>query len=180
MLEYLALLPLVHFVIILIISKINRNIDLLFNIYAIIYLDWLFVPFNYLISLSVDFSWSVFFILIIISSIITIFLHKKWHTHNDGSRQSNYLIDKRGLTSEGWTHFIFMITQASLVLTVLISTPRSLNYIYMMLCLLAYIIGYLLIVKFVRKVKLNSKAEMPFLVIGIIVALTRIILYFLI
>ena len=177
MLEYLALWPVIHFILIYIVSKINNKIDLLHNIYAIIYLDWLFVPFNYLIVSSVNFSWMLFLIFLCISLITTIFLHKKWHKNNNGSRQANYFIDKNGLTTEGWIHFIFMVVQASLVLTVLLSVPTSINFSYMIICLLAYIIGYMLIVKFVRKINLNSKAEMPFLIIGLIIVILRIVLY---
>ena len=179
MLEYLALWPVIHFLVIFIVSKMNRNLDLLKNIYAIIYLDWLFVPFNFFIAEGADFSWMLFSVFLTISLIATIYLHKRWHSINDGSRQANYLINKKGLTEEGWIHFIFMIVQTSIVMTVLLSASLSIYYIYMMICLLAYLIGYILIVKYVRRIRLVSKAEMPFLIAGLVVVLTRTIIYFL-
>jgi hypothetical protein len=181
MLEYLAFWPVLHFVVIFIISKIHNKLDLLFNIYAIMYLDWLFVPFNFFITSAAVFSWKLFFILLLISLIVIIFVHKKWQKNDDVSSKSKrirtYFIDKKGLTLEGWTHFVFMVVQAAIVITALLSFALSVKYIYALICLFAYLIGYLLIVKYIRK-DLNGRVEIPFVLLGIFAVIIRLIVYF--
>ena len=64
MLWLLASLPIVHFFLLYAFSDIPTRRNLA-RMYAIAYLDWLFVPFNLLIPLSVDLSWDLFGVFIV-------------------------------------------------------------------------------------------------------------------
>lgn len=86
-------------------------------------------------------------------------------------------MDKKGLTPEGWVHFIFMSIEGALIFTALLSKSISFDYIYVMLSLLAYLVPYYLIVKFVRKNR-HIRPELPLILIGIIIVLARIAAFF--
>ncbi len=175
MLQYLALLPVFHFIMLFTLSNIHETYGLMKSKYSIMYLDWVFVPFNYLIPLGVNFSLQLFSIIALIVFIVTVFLHMNWHsTRTD---QAHYFFNKHGLTQEGGVHFIFMTVQTALVITVLLSNPISPYYGLMLACLFAYLGGYILIVKYVRKVSLRSRAELPFLIVGIFVVIVRLIVW---
>lgn len=178
MLEYLALLPLLHFIVIAIISYSKKTLPLLRGIYAIMYLDWLFVPFNYFIAISVDFSWPLFLAFLFVSLVVLILLHKKWHSNLDRLKYGRFFFKKSGLTTEGWTHFVFMILESAIVVTGILSKAISTYYLYAMLSLLAYLIGYFVVVIFIWK-ELNSKTEVPFVILGIVAVIVRTGVYFL-
>jgi hypothetical protein len=178
MLRYLALLPLLHFIIIAVISKLNKNLGLLKCIYAIMYLDWLFVPFNYFIAISVDFSWPLLLTFMAVSLAVLLLLHKKWHSNLDKLKYGRFFFNKHGPTPEGWTHFVFMLLESAIVVTAIFSAATSPYYVYAMISLLAYLVGYFVVVTFIWK-ELNSKIEVPFVILGIIAVIVRTAIYFL-
>lgn len=177
MLRYLALLPLLHVIVIAVISKLNKTLGLLKRIYAIMYLDWLFVPFNYFLAVSVDFSWQLFFAFMLISLAVLILLHKKWHSNLGTLKYGKFFFKKKGLTAEGCAHLVFMILESAIVVTGIFSRATSIYYIFAMLSLLAYLVSYFVVVTFIWK-ELNSKTEVPFVILGIIVVIVRVGIYF--
>jgi hypothetical protein len=175
LLQLFALWSIIHFVIIYSVSRFKNTLNSLKNLYAITILDWIFIPFNFLIAYSIDFSWTKFAIFIIISLIAISFLHYKWHKLQNKPDETKFFTSSKGLTVEGWIHFIFMTIQTSLVLTVIISKAIYPYYLYSMICLLLYFIGYLLIISLVRRIRLSSKVETPLIIFGIIVLIIRIL-----
>jgi len=172
-LELLALLPVVNFLILYLVSKSKNTLHHLKNLYALTILDWIFVPFNYLIVHSVSFSWKLFLICTLIVIIPLIILHYKWHKLSKKPNKKKYLTTDKGLTAEGWIHFVFMAIQTSLVLTLILSKAIYPYYYYALACIALYIIGYLIILKLVRKIRMMSKVEFPLLLLGLIVLIIR-------
>ncbi len=179
MLQLLSLWFIVIFSAVLIISIKTNRIWLLKKNYAFLYLDWLFVPFNFLIPYSLVFSWKLFFVFLVVSTIVVIFLHNKWHQLKEVPNEMKYFVSDKGITLEGKLHFVFMTIETAIVLTALFSRATTHYYVFMMLCLLIYLISYLLIVRFVRHMKLRSKPELPFLLLGLISLFVRISIYIL-
>lgn len=177
-LKYLFLLPLIHFFILYFISLRKKQLKKFFNSYAIAYLDWFFVPFNFFVPLAVIFSWKKFLVILIISFLITFILHKKWFNNDIEKKQTSILINKKKLTFEGKIHFLFMLFQAGIVGTVLLSKGTSINYVFMNLFLILYILGYFAVVKYIRNYEFIKKPEIPLLVLGLIIIIIRIIIYF--
>jgi hypothetical protein len=174
MLSLLALWPIVHFVVIYSVSKVNGTIAKLKGLYAVTILDWVFVPFNFLISYSISFNWKIFLLFMLLSLISISILHYKWHKIPIKPAETKFFTKNNGLTQEGRIHFIFMTVQAALVLTLLFSKAIYPAYYYTLVCLMLYIIGYLLIIKFVRRIRLISKVEFPLLIIGLVLLIIRI------
>jgi len=69
-----------------------------------------------------------------------------------------------------------MAIQGALALTVLFSTAIPSWYYILLGILLAYFVGFLLIVKYIRKQKLSSKPELSLLILGIVVVISKFIL----
>jgi hypothetical protein len=176
MLELLVVIPFLHFALIYIASKLKGTTDKLWGIYAIKYLDWFFVPLNFLVPFAVIFNLKLFLISVGSSLFFIIVLHKRWKVIKDPKSPSKFFIGKNGMTIEGWIHFIFMCIQTSIIITVFVSVPiNSFYYILMLNCIAAYIVGYLLIIRYVRKVAIASKAEAPFLLVGLLLVVLRTI-----
>jgi hypothetical protein len=143
------------------------------GLYALTVLDWVFVPFNLLIAYSVNFSWTLFLICLFLTLIPVIYLHYKWHKIRQKPSETKYLTTDNGLTPEGWIHFVFMIVQLSLVATFVLSKAIYPYYYYALVCVSLYLVGYMLIIKFVRRIKVISKVEFPLVIIGLIVIIIR-------
>jgi hypothetical protein len=172
----LALLPIVQFVSLYIISKYRNTLHHLWNLYAVTVLDWVFVPFNYLVSYSITFSFTLFSIFLLVSIVPVILINIQWKNMKNKPKETKYFTTKDGMTPEGWIHLIFMMLQLSIVLTVIFSRAIYPYYLYLMLCILAYLIGYLSFIVFVRKVRLRSKIEFPYLIIAFVVIILRLLI----
>lgn len=179
MIELLALWPLVHFLVIFVFSYKYNRLHLLKGLYALTYLDWIFVPFNFLIPLGVVFSWKIFVPAIVVTSIGSVILNFKWKNIKQKPSETKYFIDDKGFTPEGITHLVFMSIQAAIVLTVFVSKAISPYYIILLALLLTYLITYLIIIVTIRKVRLRSKAESPLIIAGIFLVILRIIVLYL-
>ena len=110
-LQLLALIPVINFLALYLVSKYRNTLHYLKKLYALTILDWVFIPFNYLIVYSVSFSWKLFFVCILIVLIPVIILHYKWHKLPQKPNETKYLttdIRLIGLTPEGWIHLVFM------------------------------------------------------------------------
>jgi len=173
LLSLLAILPVINFVLLFLVSKSRRTLHMLKGLYALTILDWVFVPFNFLIPYSVIFSWKMFFICMLLSLVPMIILHYKWHKIRQKPSETKYLTTDKGLTPEGWIHFIFMIVQLSLVATFVFSKAKVPYYYYAIVCIMLYLVGYLIILKFVRRIKAISKIEFPLLIVGLIILIIR-------
>lgn len=174
----LSLLPLVSFLVIYSFSYKYNRLRLLKDNYAIAYLDWIFVPFNFLIPLNIVFSWTRFIPAIILTIIGSIILNFKWKKMKQIPSETKYLINKNGFSPEGYTHLIFMSLQAAIISTVIISKAISSYYIILLALLLMYLIAYLIIIMLVRKVRVRSKVERPLLFLGIFLLIIRIIILY--
>ncbi|MGV8168723.1 MAG: hypothetical protein ACP5N3_01575 [Candidatus Nanoarchaeia archaeon] len=178
MIQLLALLFPVVFLSVFIISLRGKRLWFLKRNYAFLYIDWVFVPFNFLIAYSVVFSWKIFVISLIVTAVPTIILHNRWNKLNNVPKEIKYFVSENGVSLEGKIHFVFMTLQAAIVLTVIFSRATSNYYLLMMLCLLIYFISYLLTVIFVRHIRLRSKPETPYMLTGLLLVLIRTIVYF--
>lgn len=175
-LAWFALLPVLQYGLLYGISRKRNTLSLLHGNYAITYLDWLFVPFNALIPFSVAFSWTRFSLFAAVALIAVIVLHNRWRTMAQRPETRYLCVSKKGLTPEGVVHFAFMILQIALVLTVFVGTPVSSWYAATLCLLLAYLVGYILIIKYVRRLRIVTKPEHPFIIGGIIVVSVRLLL----
>ncbi len=175
-LAWFALVPILHYALLYAISRKRKTLSLLRGNYAITYLDWLFVPFNALIPIATVFSWKRFFLFSFVALLTVLVLHHRWRTMANRPETRYLCVSKKGLTPEGIVHFVFMILQIALVLTVFVSTPISAWYAVLLGLLLAYLAGYVLIIKYVRGLRIVTKPEHPFLIGGIVVVSVRLIL----
>jgi|WetSurMetagenome_2_1015567.scaffolds.fasta_scaffold17251_2 hypothetical protein len=173
-----GLLPVISFILLYFLSRMNNRWQILKNNYAILYLDWTFIPFNLFIPLSVIFSWKIFIAVFVLALIVSIIINRKWHVSNPKNNMPRFFTTDKGLTPEGWIHLLFMSVQGALVITVLFSRAISFYYIIELLILFMYFIPYILIVMFVRKLRLRNKSEMPFVILGIITVIIRMMIYF--
>jgi hypothetical protein len=174
----LAILPIIHFIIIYSISYKYKRLNLLKSLYALTYLDWIFVPFNFLIPLGIVFSWKIFVFAIILASIESIILHFKWKNMKHKPKETSYFADEKGFSPEGYTHLIFMSIQLAIVSTVVVSKAISSYYIILLALLLSYLVGWLIIILLIRKVRLRSKIENPLIIIGVVLLVIRIIVLY--
>ena len=168
-----ALLPIINFSTLYLVSKSRNTLHMLKGLYALTILDWVFVPFNFLIAYSISFSWKLFAICLSIALIPIIILHYKWHKICQKPSETKYLTTDKGLTTEGWIHFTFMIIQISMALTFIFSKAIYPYYYFALVCLISYFVGYLIIIKFVRRIKIISKVEFPLVILGLIALIIR-------
>ncbi len=175
-LAWFALLPILHYALLYTISRKRKTLSLLRGNYAITYLDWLFVPFNALIPVATVFSWKRFLPFSFVALLAVLVLHSRWRTMANRPETRYLCVSKKGLTPEGIVHFAFMILQIAIVLTVFVSNPTSMWYAAMLGLLLIYLIGYVLIIKYVRGLRIVTKPEHPFLIGGIVVVCVRLLL----
>jgi hypothetical protein len=177
MIQYFILLPFIHFFALYFISLKRSSTKYMMDLWAIPYLDWFFVPFNYFLVSAIEFSWTLFGIFLVVSLAGTIYIHSMGHPR-EGSRKKLFFKNQKQLTPEGWVHFAFMVIQGALIFTALVSRAVSISYIFVMVSLFCYLLGFIVIIKFIRK-NIKEKPEAPFLYLGILLVLGRIILYFL-
>jgi hypothetical protein len=175
-LRFLAIIPILNFVVLYVISRFRNMLSHLKGLYALTVLDWAFVPFNYLIGYSINFSWKIFCICVLIVLIPLIILHYKWHKIQKKPDETKYFTTDKGLTPEGWVHFIFMAIEVPLVIMFIVSNSIKPYYYYAAACLFAYILGYFIIIHFVRRIRLISKIEFPILIIGLILLIARVLI----
>ena len=175
MYELLALIPIIHFVLLFTLSDKTMR-GLLMKNYAVMYLDWLFVPFNLLIASSLNFSWSLFSLFFVVAILLTFFLHWRWQRIHNKPVETKLFFSDHGMTLQGWIHFGFMSVQSAIVLAVFFSPAISSSYFWMLALLLVYCAAFLFIIVFVRKVRLLSKVEAPFILLGFVLIVLRMIL----
>ncbi|HIH24229.1 TPA: hypothetical protein HA251_04305 [Candidatus Woesearchaeota archaeon] len=176
MYQWLAVIPVIHFLLLYAVTT-KDMLPVLKRNYAIMYLDWLFVPFNYWIGPGVLFNKWLFLAFLLIAGGVVVLLHSRWQAITNKPVETRLFFSTRGLTAQGWIHFIFMCVQSTVVLTVLASHAISSLYLLLLGLLLLYCVAYLLVVMFVRRVRVMSKAEAPFVVLGIVALIIRGPLY---
>ncbi|MFH1173718.1 MAG: hypothetical protein V1725_01140 [archaeon] len=174
MLSYvLATLPFIQFFLVWQFAARFKRIDSFLHNYALVYLDWFFVPFNFLFPLAVPFS-PLILLWLLLGLIASWLMHAVWKSLPKKPAETKLFTSEKGLTPEGWTHFVFMTVQLALIISALLAPASS--YLCIMLCvLLAYLLAFVAIVVFVRKIRLRSRFDWPFIVIGIVVVLARLI-----
>jgi hypothetical protein len=168
MLELLALLPILHYFLLYFYSR-PRKYDL-FKTHSVQYLDWIFVPFNFLIPYAISFSWTVFLITLPLVTFMTFILHLSWK-----KRADSHVSESGRFTREGIIHLIFMSVQATLAGTLFISSRISVWYMVELLLLLAYLLGYLFVIKRILKKDIMHFNEGMFVIGGCVLVILRMI-----
>ncbi len=124
------------------------------------------------------FHWELAGIVLIVLLGVLVYLHMQWHRIGTRLGRATYFTDKNGLTPEGWTHFAFMVVQGTIIVTVVLSRAASWWYALMLACLFMYLLSWILIIRYIRHVELRSKAEYPFIVLGLLAVVVRCFLLF--
>lgn len=113
------------------------------------------------------------FLLILLAAVAgTVLLHHRWKKIENKPVETKLFFQNSRLTKQGTVHFVFMCIQISFVITVFFSEPVT-AYYYV---LLGILFVYCIIIKFVRRVRVMSKAEAPFIWLGLAALVVRLLL----
>jgi hypothetical protein len=171
----LALMPLASYYIQYFVAKKNKRLDAFRNFLPVKYMDWVFIPFNFLWLYVVNITLA-FNIYLIIFTLIGALILLLWWAKEDpkNSKWEDYSFRKEKFRAEGWVHGIYALFQGFLVVVFLFSQTGG---------MLALVEGFLLLIYFIIGIvgihKLHKKFSVPdlfYIIVGIAVTLIKLFL----
>ena len=146
----LALIQPVHFILEYLDSKRNNRFHLLKNHKMDFYLDWIFLPFNFLLVFAVSINLKSLLILILISVVLNIAAHFYWIKVHGREKKEVYMFDYKTKKTHfsGYVHIVFSIIEAVLIALFLFSPALSYLYSIGIILLVAFFISTIIHSKF--------------------------------
>ena len=171
----LGIIPAIHYFVLYYIAKKKKLLANMKKIYALQYLDWTFVPFNFLFAymLNIDIY---LFISLIIGVLGSYFMHEQWRRMKNKPTESKFFANNKNFTIQGKIHMIFTAFEIMLVAYVFLFAEKSFIFLLSMIPLLIYFLGYLYVLLFIRKLRLKDKIESPYIIACIIAIVLRMLL----
>lgn len=162
----LACLQLVHALLEHYDSKKNKRIHLLKRHVTDYYLDWIFVPFNFLLLYSVSFNINILLIVSALAFLGNLIVHYYWFRIHTRLEASSYMFDskKNKIHFSGYVHFLFSIIETILIIMFFFSSIIS-SLVYIEAILLLIYFSFLVIQS--KKVN-NGRFEYSDLVVCIV------------
>jgi len=112
----LSLLPAVSFFLQYVLSVQSGSVSHLFQHFTVTYVDWIFIPFNFVVVRVIDWRrGSVIFLIVIVSVIANIAGHAIWQCH--GTDGGHMISPEQIVLPAGWVHLAFSIIEAVLIFT---------------------------------------------------------------
>ena len=135
----LASLPVLSYFLQKKMSQKNNQLKIFERHWLVRYADWLFVPFNFIFIYVVEFVFIQAVVILIISVILNIVLHRYWGSLSANS-DSCHFYDKNSdkLTVAGYVHFVFSTIETAMVIMFLLYAASNI-FTYFGLFLLALI-----------------------------------------
>ena len=123
----LALIPLINFSLKYHFSSKDKELKLFKNHWFTSYIDWLFVPFNFLWIYTFDLEWNYLILFAIISLIFFLALQHLWIKQHKKERKSVYMFDIKTekIKKAGYVELLFFTIESTLLLGFLFSTIIS-------------------------------------------------------
>jgi hypothetical protein len=111
----LAMLPLGSFLLQYALSLIGETELLLFQHLTVTYVDWVFVPFNYLVADIIDWQrGKTLFGLTLLAVVLSVATHAFWQYHLG---EGGYMLTREHvMLPAGWVHLGFSVVQMTLLL----------------------------------------------------------------
>jgi hypothetical protein len=173
----LGLIPVLNFCLSYYLAKKSGRLALLGKNYALTYLDWLFVPFNFLLLYSIYLSPVIFLVSLAISAAGNLHVHLRWLKIRQKPVETRFFSRGNSPNTLWSLHLVFSTIQAALVLTSFFSRAVSADYYLLMLPLFLYLLSYILIIRYVRRVEWVMKLEMPFVFLGMVSLVARVVVF---
>jgi len=139
-------------------------------------LDFIFVFFNLFLIQTLNISWGLFLIFIVVSFMGGLVIYSHWArvSLNEREEEFMYNLKTKKVTKAGIVHFIFQTIQASLILAFFLSTLKS-NFVYLE-CILLTIFFLRLVI---NSKKIHGKilwSDAILAVLGVILIILKVIL----
>jgi hypothetical protein len=173
----LALLPLISYYVQYFVAKRSGRLVAFENFLPVRYMDWVFIPFNFLwlYVVNIELIFNIYLILFVVIGALILLL---WWGKQDprNSKWEDYSFRKGKFRAEGWVHGVYALFQGFLVVVFLLSSIKSISALIECILLLIYFfIGIVGISKLHKKF---SAPDLFFVIVGIVVVLIKIILIF--
>lgn len=171
----LALVPIVFWSMQYYFSGKDNKLKLFRKHISCYYLDWLFVPFNLFLGLSIIFVPNISLLyLVLFGLIVTYFIHVFWFRLHTRERIELYMFDikKESITNAGWSHIFFFLLESLLVIYFLLFSRLNLFSILALFFLFLFFAS----INYASR-KIHRKSELSdtlFMILGIIVILIKL------
>ncbi len=147
------------------------------NHFALFYLDWLFVPFNFVWPLVTNIQANSLILILCIFFIANVLVNLFWlNKYIKKGKEKNHLYDESKLrwTGSGWTHFVYSTIQSTLVFSSILFNELSvLTYLASIFLILFFLGGLISSKKIHGKVILS---DLIYIIVGIILVILGLIL----
>ena len=120
----LSLLPPVSFFLQYVLSVQSGSVSHLFQHLTVTYVDWIFIPFNFVVVRVIDWRrGSAIFLIVIVSVIANIAGHAIWQCH--GTDGGHMISPEQIVLPAGWVHLGFSIIETVLIFTFVFAPKPS-------------------------------------------------------
>jgi hypothetical protein len=136
----LALLPIFSFLLQYFISNRNKKLKYFKELIPVMYLDWIFIPFNILVVYSIEsVSRLVLWIALLTSFITNFSVHRYWYPR-DGKPESYWFCKKSIMSQMNVTHMVYSSLQTAIILIFIISNLKLIFGLAACILLMVYFI----------------------------------------
>ena len=173
----LALLPVLNFIIQYFFAK-KEKVLRPFNKNLICHsLDFIFIPFNFLLAYTLVFPLQKFWLFAIIAFLLNILAHCAYWLRYKRSFRRSYMFTKKPkkMTSSGIIHFIFSTIQTFLVLEFFFFSLTNLYMYFNLFILMLFFIGIIIFSSKMHKKILPEAVLIS--VVGILALIVKVVLF---